>query len=98
MAKVKPEKLFASVDGAEISNLAAFKADVTEFSYEVPAEPNFYSCVGAPGVTGPVGPSYAGGYYVMVAPLSAGTHELHFGLDQPDDMWSTDITYRLTVE
>jgi hypothetical protein len=95
--QVQPKNLFASVDGEDVPDLASFKTDIVEFSYVVPEEPNFYSCQGAPGVTGEIGPSYAGGYYVMLAPLSAGRHDIRFGLHQPDDLWSMDVTYHLTV-
>ncbi len=98
LESVDPEKLVAEVDGEAIPDLGRFKTDVVEFSYELPAEPNFYSCLGATGVTGAVDPSYAAGYYIMLGPLSAGTHEIRFGLDQPDDLFSSLITYNLTVQ
>jgi hypothetical protein len=98
LESVQPESLIAEVDGEAIPELDRFKTDVVEFSYELPAEPNFYSCLGATGVTGEVSPSYAAGYYVMLEPLSAGTHEIRFGLDQPDDLFSSEIVYHLTVQ
>lgn len=95
---VQTENLFASVDGEKIPNLERFKTDVVEFSYMLPEEPNFYTCLGATGVTGTIDPSYAGGYYVMLPPLSKGRHTIRFGLDQADDLYAIDITYDLLVE
>jgi hypothetical protein len=95
---VQTENLFVTLDGEELTELERFKTDIVEFSYDLADEPNFYTCIGATGVTGTISPAYAGGYYVMLAPLSAGKHTIRFGLDQPDDLWAIDITYELTVE
>jgi hypothetical protein len=48
-------------------------------------------------VGGGVAPSAANGYYVMLRPLSRGTHTLNFGGILPDDM-SQAVTYTLHVE
>ena len=97
LEQVQPDALFASVDGEEITELERFKTDVVEFAYTPAREPNFYSCLGATGVTDPIDPSYAAGYYVMLAPLSAGKYALRFGIDQAD-LYTLDITYNLTVQ
>ncbi len=98
LGMIQTENLFASVDEEELTDLERFETDIAEFAYELPEEPNFYTCLGASGVTGTISPAYAGGYYVMVAPLSKGAHTIRFGLDQADDLWAIDITYNLTVE
>lgn len=95
---VDVENLSASVDRVKIPDLERFKVDATEFSYTLPEEPNFYTCAGASGVTGLIEPSYAAGYYVMLPPLSKGHHQIRFGLDQPDDLYTLDVTYELTVQ
>lgn len=95
---VDVKNLFASVDGLNVPNLERFKVDATEFSYTLPDEPNFYTCSGGSGVTGLIEPSYAAGYYVMLPPLSKGDHTIRFGLDQPADLYTLDVTYKLTVE
>jgi hypothetical protein len=48
-------------------------------------------------VGGGVAPSAANGYYVMLRPLSRGTHTLNFGGVLPGDM-SQAVTYTLHVE
>ena len=65
-------------------------------------------CTGGPNsrcTAAPVAPGYPGavgdGYYVMLAPLSPGSHTLHFGGtfldDQGNPLWVLDITYHLWV-
>jgi hypothetical protein len=46
---------------------------------------------------GGVSPSAANGYYIMLRPLTRGTHTLNFGGILPDDM-SQAVTYTLHVE
>lgn len=42
-------------------------------------------------------PAVGDGYYVMLEPLSVGTHTVHFGGTLPDLGFSLDITYNITV-
>jgi hypothetical protein len=51
----------------------------------------------AENVGGGVAPSAANGYYIMLRPLSRGTHTLNFGGVLPGDM-SQAVTYTLHVE
>jgi hypothetical protein len=92
--------LSAEIDGVPIANLARFKTKVTKFSYTLPPEPNVYTCEGATGVTGLVDPSYAAGYYIMLAPLVQGAHTLHFAGSSPatNPPIMVDVTYHLTIE
>lgn len=43
-------------------------------------------------------PCFDEGYYLMLAPLSAGTHEIHFSATAPDSSTLQDVTYHLTIE
>lgn len=77
------------VDGAEQdgSELHAHLIEPTQFSYELPAEPNRYSCRGKPGVTGQVAPAFiAGAFAVLPPPASSQLHTLEYaGLARVDD-------------
>lgn len=92
--------LSAEFDGKAIKDLGRFKTNVSEFDYTLPAEPNFYSCMGATGVTGKIEPAYAAGVYVMLPPQAAGKHTLHFAGDSPASSppVSLDVTYHFTVK
>lgn len=100
MAGVDVSSLSADFDGAPITNLARFATQVTKYSYIVPPEPNTYTCAGEPGVTGPVDPSYAAGYYIMLSPPTPGAHTLHFTgtSNSSHPSVNIDITYHLTVK
>jgi hypothetical protein len=92
--------LEADFDGVSIGNLASFKTRVTQFQYTLPPEPNVYSCQGASGVTGVITPSFAGGYYVMLAPPALGAHVLHFKANSPASSppFTLEVTYNFTVK
>jgi hypothetical protein len=97
--------LFASVDGAPVSNL-----DPRTTPYHACAGPASLAPCGAPAFTvtlpadnvfgAPAGqyfPSVDDGFYLMLAPLSAGKHTLRFGGTAASGA-SQDITYSLTVK
>ena len=91
--------LSADFDGVPIANLAHFRTQITKFSYTLPPEPNLYTCNGQTGVTGVVDPSYAAGFYVMLAPPPAGAHTLHFAGNAPASSppFKVDVTYHFTI-
>jgi hypothetical protein len=95
----KATSLAAKVDGVAL-DIARFRVDVTSFSYTLPPEPNLYSCGGSHGVTGKVDPSWQGGYWVLLAPLSAGRHEISFKgtLHLATGESVVDVTYHLRVQ
>jgi hypothetical protein len=93
----------ATMDGAEIPNVASYRTQITKFSYTLGPEPNFYTCLGETGanaVTGPVPTSYAAGFYLLLAPPAVGAHTLHFTGNSPASMpaYSVDVTYNFTVQ
>jgi hypothetical protein len=97
---VTVSSLEAEFDGVSIPNLGSYKSQVTQFMYTLPPEPNVYTCGGAPGVTGTVNPSYAAGYYFILAPPAPGAHTLHFAGKSPLTMppLSVDVTYNFTIQ
>jgi hypothetical protein len=87
-----------SVDGVSVQNLAAYRVQSPQFSFTAP-DPWIFSP--APGGEGT---SVADGYFVMLAPFSAGTHTIHLtGLihfaigegDPFDGDFSLDVTYNV---
>lgn len=91
------------VDGASIDT-TQLRVDPAAFSYTLPAAPNRRTCLGDTGVmSGPVSPAVDAGYYAMLAPLSAGPHEIEFGASYsggppPKPLpFSLHVTYKLVV-
>lgn len=92
------EILSAEFDGYSIGNLERFRTNVTEYSYDLPDAPNYYSCLGTDGVEGPVAPAFAAGYYVMLAPPEKGEHVLRFAAHSQELDLNLDVTFNLKVE
>ena len=91
--------LSCTIDGKAVANLGSYRVQSPEFSFTAPTPWIF-------GSTGGDGVAVADGYFVMLAPLSAGQHTIHFGgtfhfdageLDADPHDFSLDMTYHLTV-
>jgi hypothetical protein len=95
--------------GATVASFADYRTDIAQFTYSVPVDDNLYTQWGMT-FSGTCDPSFQAGYYVMLEPLSAGTHTIHFHAGAPGspadpdagvaagDPFSLDVTYNLTVE
>jgi hypothetical protein len=87
-----------------VQNLAAYRKQSPLFTW-VPLPPNnvFQDPLNIPACT--TSPSVSDGYFLMVAPLSPGSHTIHFkgsivftqAQDGFDFTFSLDITYHLTI-
>jgi hypothetical protein len=90
-----PINVFAAVDGVAVQNLGTgcenspYCVWSPLFSFTVP--PN-----NVLGVDPGTGDSVGLGYYLMLAPLSAGQHTIQFG-GRGESGFALDITYNLTV-
>ncbi len=96
VAVMTPSSLKLEVDGEEVPTpaLARLRVDATLFSFIEVAPPNFFTCTGGPPEWGPILDSCHGGYYVLLPPLSKGSHKLRFqGSVASIPPFSTDITY-----
>jgi len=96
--------LSCEIDGVAVQNLPAFRAQSPLFTWGPLPENNvFQDPVNFP--AGTTSPSVSDGYFVMVAPLSRGSHTMHFkgsvvftqAQDGFDFIFSLDITYHLMV-
>lgn len=91
--------LFATIDGVSIANLVSYRIASAQFNFTAPT-PWIYGTTGGPGT------SVGDGYYLMFAPLSSGTHTLHYGgeflftIANGGFDWHAylDMTYHLTVQ
>lgn len=96
--------LSCEIDGVAVQNLAVFRKQSPLFTWGPLPENNvFLDPVNFP--AGTTSPSVSDGYFVMVAPLSRGSHTIHFkgslvftqAQDGFDFTFSLDITYHLMV-
>ena len=92
--------VFCTVDGMPVKGLAAYRTDSPFFSFGPMPDNNL---LGLP--EGTTSSAVSDGYFLMLSPLSAGEHLLHFGgafvftLEQDgfDFSFTLDITYHITV-
>jgi hypothetical protein len=89
-----------TVDGQALGNLDDFRAESPLFTFGPLPENNLLGLA-----EGTTSPAVSDGYFVMLAPLSAGQHVIHFTgafvftteEDGFDFSFTLDITYRVTV-
>ncbi len=85
------------VDGVSVPIGSDFRVQSPGmFSLTVP-EDNVFDFWGFPADAGTYYPCVSDGYFIMLAPLSAGTHTVHFAFAVPDWGWYSDVTYQLNV-
>src|SRR5215207_6537951 len=92
------KELHVSVDGLPVKNPFEYRASYAPFTYRVPAADNLLQWFGAvvPGADWPsttITPAASDGYWVMLEPLSPGTHTINFGGTSEDGSFTIDITY-----
>jgi hypothetical protein len=78
--------LKASVDGVDIQNLQALRAQSPPFKVQDNLTPDGL-------LTG-----VSDGYWVPLKPLSVGEHLIHFAAKVPPFNFETDVTYHLTIK
>ena len=83
-------ELTAVVDGVDIPDLERYRVQSDLFSVALPVG-------NVLGVEPAVTQGVADGYWLLLAPLPVGEHELRFGGGIPDSGISTEVTYHLTV-
>ncbi len=91
------DTLNVTVDGRALRNLRAYRADST-LSRWIPEDNLVDAWYGAEYPGGEYGPAVADGYWVLLAPLSKGHHELHIegGISGPGGHL-LDVTYHITM-
>jgi hypothetical protein len=88
--------LEADVDGKTIGKLWSFRVQSPAFEFTMPAD-NVLNAIGeGPFPAGTYSPVVSDGMYLLLPPLSAGSHTVHFGGTFPNAV-NESITYNLTV-
>jgi hypothetical protein len=93
-ASMDPVTLEASLDGVPVRQLREFRVQSPVFSVTLPEG----NVVGVP--SGTYAPMVSDGYWLMLAPLSAGAHTIHFRnkiTGGPFAGTATEVTYHLTI-
>lgn len=91
-------ELSCEVDGASIPDLFSYRVTSPSFDVTFP-DNNLFQLFGCSGIAaGTYSGFVSGGYYVMLAPMPAGLHTIHFGGSVGDPPFFTlDVTYNLLV-
>lgn len=92
--------LHLSVDGKSLPNVGAFREIAPTFSYVLPQDNADQFIFGQSNLVGLDSPAEADGYYVILKPLSVGTHVIDFGGVTPGGSLgplNVDITYTVKV-
>jgi hypothetical protein len=102
---IDPTSLHATLDGRPLNNLPRFQVESPLFHFGPLPDNNLitYFCVvqgeGCPAAPqGSIGIAVGVGVYVMLEPLSVGTHELRFHGEIPAAGFVIDTTYHITVK
>ena len=85
-----------TVDGKSVANIGDYRVTSPQFPFTAPSPWIF-------GATGGTGTATGVGYFVMLAPLSVGTHTIHYTgafkfSEAPEDYIAVDMTYHVTVK
>jgi hypothetical protein len=83
--------LSAEIDGRVVQNLASYRSQSPQYTFFVPES----NILGVPGPN--TGTAVSAGYFLLLAPLSVGTHTIHFTATLAPFDFTIDTTYVVTV-
>jgi hypothetical protein len=81
-----------TIDGTSVPNVGSYRVQSPLFTYGPLPDHGLF---GLP--QGATSPAAGDGVYVMVKPLSVGTHTVYFHGEVPDFDFTVDMTYNITV-
>jgi hypothetical protein len=85
-----PTTVSLSVNGAAVPNVEQYRVQSTPFTVALPEGNSL-------GLPPAVATTVLEGYFVLLAPLPPGEHEVRFGFSRPEVGDEGTVTYRLTV-
>ncbi len=88
---------FAAIDGVPVSNLDRYRVESPLFVYGPLPEDNLLGFFGVDAPAGATSFSVDAGVYLLLAPLTVGTHTVHFGGTFDLQNFSIDTTFQITV-
>jgi hypothetical protein len=83
--------LAVEIDGQSLAHPERYRVQTPQYVFTVPAD----NIIGVPGPA--TGTSVSAGFFVLVTPLSVGTHTIHFTGTIEDFDYTIDTTYVVTV-
>jgi hypothetical protein len=89
--------LFATIDGVNVTNLNAYRVESPLFEFGPLPEDNLFDFFGLDAPPGTTSLAVDAGVYLLLAPLSIGTHVVHFGGTFDEQGFSIDTTFNITV-
>jgi hypothetical protein len=87
--------LFAEIDGVPVNNLDNYRVESPLFQFTLPAN-NLFAYFGLDAPAGTTSPAVDAGVYLLLEPLTVGTHTIHVGGTYQDG-FSFDTTFNITV-
>jgi hypothetical protein len=87
------DQLFFSIDGQAVHHPRSYRVKSPVFSMNI--NPDFATATGYPAPY--VRTAASDGYWLMLKPLAAGAHVIHFTASNPTTGFSLDVTYNITV-
>jgi len=100
---IDPDSLFCQIDGKSVQNLTTYRVQSPLFTFGPLPDNNVLQSFGVDAPEGSTSPAVSDGVFVMLKPLSVGTHLLHYGgtLDLSSiggPVFIQDVTYHITVK
>jgi len=89
--------LALTVDGRAVQNLDTYRVISPTFSYTLPNN-NIYAAFGLDVPARTVDGAVSDGIWAMLRPLSVGQHTVHIFASVPDQGFTLDVTYNITVK
>jgi hypothetical protein len=91
-----PQTLELRVDGVSLSDLKQYRAQSPVFVYTLP-QGNILNFLGLPDPAGTYGPAVSDGYWVMLTPLTPGSHSI-YAKGTTNFGFTAEITYQVFVQ
>ncbi|HET9232721.1 MAG TPA: hypothetical protein VFP10_01115 [Candidatus Eisenbacteria bacterium] len=91
------QNLWCEVDGYVIRDLDAYRVQSPLYTFGPLPDNNLFQSIGIDAPAGTMSQSVADGVHIILAPLPAGSHTIHFKGELPDFNFFVDITYHLNV-
>lgn len=88
--------LACEIDGVAVRNPGRYRVESSAIYSVILPDDNLYASSGIPG--GPYHPCVDVGYYLMLRPLSVGSHTIRFTGATADSSFAVDVTYHINVK
>lgn len=91
------DNMTCEIDGRPVKDLSSYRVQSPLFVFGPLPDNNVIQSFGVIAAKGTTSLSVSDGVFLMLAPLSAGEHTIHFHAEAPAYKFLMDITYHITV-